>query len=120
MKILVVDDSKVMRMLVKRAIRHAGFGDADIVEAEDGAQAVEMVSSEQPDLVLADWNMPKMTGIEMLETLRETGNRVKVGFLTSESTVEIRARAEAAGASFFLSKPIDDAKLEAALNEVKV
>jgi two-component system chemotaxis response regulator CheY len=120
MKILVVDDSKTMRMLVKRSIRHAGFGDADILEAEDGADAINVVEDEEPDLILADWNMPNMTGIEMLETLRSQGNSVKVGFVTSESTKEIRAKAEAAGASFFISKPIDDAKLEAALDEAGV
>lgn len=120
MKILVVDDSKVMRMLVKRSIRHAGFGDADIIEAEDGADAIGVAKEEEPDLILADWNMPNMTGIEMLESLRAEGNKVKVGFVTSESTAEIRARAEAAGASFFISKPIDDAKLEAALKEAGV
>ena len=66
MKILVADDSRVMRQIVIRTLRQAGYDDHDIVEAEDGADALAKVSSEKPDLVLSDWNMPNMTGIECL------------------------------------------------------
>lgn len=116
MKILVVDDSKVMRKLVSRTIRQAGFGDAEILEAEDGAHAVEVARAEMPDVILADWNMPNMTGIEMLQALRSEGDNVCVGFVTSESTVEIRQAAQQAGASFFLTKPLQIEPLTAALN----
>ena len=104
MKILVVDDSSVMRKLVTRSIRQAGYGEATIVEAED----------------LADWNMPNLTGLEMLHALRAKGDRTRVGFITSESSAEIRSAAQMGGASFFLSKPIDPAKLEIALQAVGV
>jgi two-component system chemotaxis response regulator CheY len=115
MKILVVDDSPVMRKLIARSIRQAGYGDAEVVEAGDGVQAIEVAEAERPDLILADWNMPNLTGIEMLRSLRSDGNQVTVGFVTSESSVEIRKQAQEAGASFFLSKPIDTSRLEAAL-----
>jgi two-component system chemotaxis response regulator CheY len=118
MKILLVDDSPVMRKLIARSIRQAGFGDAELVEAEDGEHALGVADRERPDLILADWNMPKLTGIEMLRSLRSDGNNVTVGFVTSESSVEIRRQAQEAGASFFLSKPIDTTKLEAALAAV--
>jgi two-component system chemotaxis response regulator CheY len=118
MKILIVDDSPVMRKLVTRAIRQAGFGDAEVVEADDGAMALEVARQAQPDLILADWNMPNMTGIEMLRALRNAGDKVRVGFVTSESTADIRSMAQDAGASFFLSKPIDTDKLSAALGAV--
>lgn len=118
MKILVVDDSAVMRKLITRAIRQAGYGDAEVVQAEDGRHAITVVDEESPHVVLADWNMPNLTGIEMLKALRAKGNNVIVGFVTSESSVEIRREAQAAGASFFLSKPIDTPKLEAALAAV--
>lgn len=118
MKILVVDDSRVMRKLVTRAIRQAGYGDAEVLEAEDGAEAIDVVCGQQPDVVIADWNMPNVTGIEMLRKLREQGERVKVGFVTSESTGEIRAMAFDAGASFFLSKPVNADQLAASLESV--
>lgn len=118
MKILVVDDSAVMRKLVTRSIRQAGYDDAAIVEAEDGSDAIDVVGAENPDVVLADWNMPVMTGIEMLKQLRSDDIGVTVGFVTSESTDEIRADAVAAGASFFLSKPIDIDELKSALSQV--
>ena len=114
MRILVVDDSSVMRKLVARSIRQAGV-DAEVLEAEDGAEAVEVADAEAPDLILADWNMPRMTGIEMLRALRERGDDVRVGFVTSESTEAIRSEAVQAGASFFLTKPLDVEALQAAL-----
>ena len=107
MKILVVDDSSVMRKLVTRSIRQAGYREAEIVEAGDGADAIDVVHTEHPNLVLADWNMPVMTGLEMLRQLRADDERVAVGFVTSESTADIRQEAAEAGASFFLTKPID-------------
>ena len=70
MKILVADDSRVMRQIVIRTLRQAGYDDHDIVEAEDGRDALDKVASESPDLVLSDWNMPNMTGIECLQALR--------------------------------------------------
>ena len=120
MKILVVDDSSVMRKLVTRSIRQAGYKDADIVEAEDGANAIEVLRAEQPSLILADWNMPVMTGLEMLKQLRADEERVTVGFVTSESTAEIRQEATDAGASFFLTKPIDVDDLRSAFQAAGV
>jgi two-component system, chemotaxis family, chemotaxis protein CheY len=118
MKILVVDDSKVMRKLVIRAIRQAGFPDADVIEAEDGEEAVDLARANAPDVILADWNMPKKTGIEMLEALRAEGDPVKVGFVTSESSVAIRQQADGAGASFLLTKPLNPDALADALAKV--
>ncbi len=105
MKILVVDDSKAMRMIVIRTLRQAGFDGHDILEAENGSLGLQAVASEQPDIVLSDWNMPEMTGIEFLASLREQGNSVTFGFVTSETTPEMRERAIAHGAAFVLAKP---------------
>ena len=105
MKILVADDSRVMRQIVIRTLRQAGFGDHDIIEAPDGAAAAETVADEKPDLVLSDWNMPGMTGIELLRTLRAGGNSVPFGFITSESSEEMREMAESGGALFLIVKP---------------
>jgi two-component system, chemotaxis family, chemotaxis protein CheY len=105
MKILIADDSRVMRQIVTRTLRQAGFGDHDLVEAADGRQALDMAAEEKPDLVISDWNMPELSGVEVLRKLRAGGNDVKFGFVTSECTPEMQQQAEAAGAAFFIVKP---------------
>ena len=105
MKILIADDSRVMRQIVIRTLRQAGFDDHEIVEAEDGADALAKVGSEKPDLVLSDWNMPNMTGIECLQALRSSGSAVPFGFVTSEGSLEMREKAANAGALFLIAKP---------------
>ena len=94
MKILIVDDSKAMRMLVKRSLRMAGFGDHETIEAENGKEGVAAVDAQQPDLVISDWNMPEMTGLEFLQTLRANECNVNFGFVTTEASDEMRALAK--------------------------
>ena len=118
MKVLIVDDSRVMRQIVIRTLRQAGYAGHDIVEAENGQQAVEKVVTEQPDLVLSDWNMPEMNGIDALARLRASGNQVPFGFVTSEGSEEMRARAVAAGALFLIAKPFTPEAFDAALSQV--
>ncbi len=95
MKILVADDSRVMRQIVIRTLRQAGYAGHEIVEAENGREALETVHSEAPDLVLSDWNMPEMNGIDLLERCGAAGSTVPFGFVTSEGSDEMRARAAA-------------------------
>jgi two-component system chemotaxis response regulator CheY len=104
-KILIVDDSKAMRMIVTRTLRQAGFADHDYLEAADGAEGLAVVQTERPDLVLSDWNMPDVNGIEFLQKLRASGNEVRFGFVTSESTDAMRALAAESGALFLIAKP---------------
>ena len=118
MKILVVDDSAAMRMMVVRTLRQAGFGGNDVTQAEDGAVALDMIRESTPDLVLADWNMPNMTGIELLQALREEDNNVDFGFITTESTTEVRKVAKDAGAKFLISKPFTVESFEKVLSTV--
>jgi two-component system chemotaxis response regulator CheY len=105
MKILVVDDSRAMRRIVSRTIRQAGFEGHEIVEAENGREALEVVKAEKPDLILSDWHMPEMNGIEFLQALNEAGCEIPFGFVTSESTREMVELATEAGAMFLLAKP---------------
>lgn len=105
MKIMIVDDSTAMRLIVKRTLRQAGFEGHEIVECEDGDLALGAIERGKPELVLSDWNMPKMTGIELLEKLTAKGIKVKFGFVTTEATPEMRSRADLAGAKFLISKP---------------
>ena len=105
MKILVADGSRVMRQIVIRTLRQAGYVGHDIVEAQNGRQALELVHREAPDLVLSEWSMPGMSGIDVLDTLRAAGCQVPFGFVTAQCSTEVRARAEAGGALFVLGKP---------------
>lgn len=118
MKILIVDDSKAMRMIVRRTLRQAGYGNHDIEEAENGREALDKIRGAAPDLVLSDWNMPEMTGIELLEQLGADGPKVKFGFVTSEGTPEMRARATGAGALFLIAKPFTAENFQQALDPV--
>ena len=118
MKILVADDSRVMRQIVIRTLRQAGYDDHDIVEAEDGRDAYDKVASEKPDLVLSDWNMPNMTGLECLQALRGSGSQVPFGFVTSEGSAEMREKAANAGALFLIAKPFDEDTFKEALDGV--
>lgn len=105
MKILVTDDSRVMRQIVIRTLRQAGLGGHDVVEADSGLDALEKIRTEAPDVVLSDWNMPGMDGITLLGTLRRQGHALPFGFVTSEGSQEMRARAARAGADFVIAKP---------------
>ena len=120
MKILIVDDSKAMRMIVTRTLRQAGFDSHDYLEACDGAEGLAMVASEKPDLVLSDWNMPEVSGIEFLQRLRADGNDVRFGFVTSESTDAMRALAAESGALFLIAKPFTADTFADALSGVLV
>ena len=117
MKILIVDDSKAMRMIVMRALKStSAYGDAEMLQAVDGKEALGMIEADPPDLVLSDWNMPEMSGIELLQTLSDRGIVPPTfGFVTSEHTPEMYDRAMAAGAQFLVSKPFTPESLEGAL-----
>lgn len=118
MKILVVDDSKAMRMIVIRTLKQTGLGTFQTVEANNGAEALAMIPDQKPDLVLSDWNMPEMKGIDLLKALRASGNTTRFGFITSESSPEVRKEAEEAGAAFLVTKPFTPNSFEAAISPV--
>jgi two-component system chemotaxis response regulator CheY len=118
MKVLIVDDSKAMRMIVKRTLRQAGFGDHEFAEGVDGADGYEKVCEWQPDLVICDWNMPNLSGLEFLQKLKADGNGVKFGFITSEGTAEMRQTASENGALFLISKPFTSDTLQSELESI--
>ncbi|MDT0200808.1 response regulator [Nocardioides sp. AE5] len=115
MKILIADDSRVMRQIVLRTLRQAGHDGHEIVEAENGLDAFEKIAAHHPDLVLSDWNMPEMNGIDLLDRLRASGSTVPFGFVTSEGSPEMRQRAEASGALFLIAKPFTPEAFDEAL-----
>ena len=115
MKILIVDDSKAMRMIVMRTLRQAGFGGHELVEATNGAEGLAAVSAGGFDVVLSDWNMPQMNGIDFLRAARAAGHKVPFGFVTSEGTAAMRQLATDAGADFLIAKPFTAESFESTL-----
>ena len=118
MKLLIVDDSSSMRLIVKRTLKQAGFSGLEFCEAENGEEALRVIAEDDPDLVLCDWNMPVMNGLELLRKLREEENPIKFGFITTESTAEMRAIASEAGAQFLIAKPFTAETFEKSLSRV--
>jgi two-component system chemotaxis response regulator CheY len=104
-KILIIDDSKAMRLIVRRTLRQAGLGEHDVVEACDGKEGFALIKQNRPDLVLSDWNMPEMTGFELLTELRKHSIDIKFGFVNTEGTTQMRLAASDAGALFLITKP---------------
>ena len=117
MKILVVDDSRAMRALIRRTLRGARYDEANISEAENGLEALDSIRSSPPDLVLANFNMPEMSGIELLERLHDDGVDVSFGFITSDDSEANVERARRAGARFVIGKPFSRQDLRRAVNE---
>ena len=105
-------------MIVIRTLRQAGFGGHDIVEATNGAEALVALEKDSFDLILSDWNMPTMSGIELLDALKAKGCDVSFGFVTSEGNGPMRTRASEAGAKFLIAKPFTVESFELALRGV--
>ncbi len=105
MKVLVVDDSKTMRLLVIRTMRQAGFQDLEFFEAQNGQEGLDMYAKQTPDIVLSDWNMPVLNGLEFLKKLKEINDDVTFGFITSEISDEMQKLAAKNGSLFLIGKP---------------
>ncbi|RYE66289.1 MAG: response regulator [Oxalobacteraceae bacterium] len=118
MKILIADDSRVMRQVIAHMLREAGFRGHQILEAKDGAQALQVAQADEPDLIISDWNMPEMTGIEFLQKLREADNQTPFGFVTTEVSSAMRDLATASGARFLIGKPFTSDDFHDALCDV--
>lgn len=105
MKILLVDDSGTMRTIQKRCLLKMGIDEADIVEAEDGIHALQAFENGDIGVVITDWNMPNMDGLQLLQAIRERTKETPVIMITTEAE---RARVVLAiqhGVSDYLVKP---------------
>ncbi len=112
--VLVVDDSRVSRMMLSKMINMVASGDWQITEAEDGQQAVEKATAETPDLIVMDINMPVMDGFEAVEILRPQLPDTTMILLSANIQSSSQARAEELGVHF-IAKPITPAVAEKAL-----
>jgi two-component system chemotaxis response regulator CheY len=118
MRILVVDDFPTMRRIVKTLLRQLGY--TNVIEAEDGQAGLAKLKNEKIDLVLLDWNMPKMTGLELLKAMRadDALQQIPVVMITAEGRREDVLEAVKAGVNNFVVKPFTAETLEEKLAKV--
>ena len=107
MTILVVDDFSTMRRIVKNILRQLGFNKT--IEADDGTTALEKLKSEKVDFVITDWNMPKMTGLELVKMIRSDSElkHLPILMVTAEALQENIVAAAKAGVNNYIVKPFD-------------
>lgn len=118
MRILVVDDFSTMRRIIKAILKQLGYD--DIEEAEDGKQAYEKLKAGKFDFVVSDWNMPNMTGIELLRAVRSDPALKDMPFLmvTAETEKHIVVEAIQAGVSNYIVKPFTAKLFEEKMDKI--
>ena len=104
-KVLIVDDFATMRRILKNILKQLGF--KNLVEADDGTTAWDVLESQEIDLIISDWNMPKMTGLELLKKVRASTKYKTAPFLmvTAEAQKQNVIEAVQAGVSNYVVKP---------------
>jgi two-component system, chemotaxis family, chemotaxis protein CheY len=118
LRFLVVDDFATMRRIIRNLLKELGFSNVD--EAEDGVNALQKLRSEHFDFVVSDWNMPNMTGIDLLRNIRadEQLKGLPVLMVTAEAKKENIIAAAQAGASGYVVKPFTAATLDEKLKKI--
>ncbi|MFO1189280.1 MAG: response regulator [Alphaproteobacteria bacterium] len=116
--VLIVDDYKTMLRIIRNLLKQLNFNDVD--EAEDGNAALEKLRTKSYGLVISDWNMEPMTGLELLKQVRSDDKLKKLPFImvTAESKTENVIAAKAAGVSNYIVKPFNAATLKAKIDSV--
>ncbi|HPV49025.1 MAG TPA: response regulator [Smithellaceae bacterium] len=104
-KVLIVDDFATMRKVIRNLLKQVGY--EDIVEAEDGVMALKALKSQKIDVIVSDWNMPNMTGFELLKAVRADPDLAKTPFLmvTAEALQDNVVAAVKAGVNNYIVKP---------------
>ncbi|MFN7252695.1 MAG: response regulator [Anaerobacillus sp.] len=116
-RILLAEDEEILRMLIVDTLEDDGY---EIDEASDGLEALQYISDNDYDLVLIDYMMPGLTGLEVIEKVRSlpTKQHVKIMMLTAKSQQKDEERAKLAGANYFLAKPFSPVKLAELVGEI--
>ncbi|HET6804744.1 MAG TPA: chemotaxis response regulator CheY [Frateuria sp.] len=120
MKILVVDDFSTMRRIVRNLLVELGFTNQLIQEADDGNNALTMLKSQPFDLVVTDWNMPNMTGIDLLRAIRAEASLkgLPVLMVTAENNRDQIIAAAQAGVNGYIVKPFNAVTLKEKLTKI--
>ena len=120
MKILIVDDSSTMRRIIGNVVMQLGFAKDDFDEAEDGVKAWKLLEENQYDIILTDWNMPNMNGLELVIKTRAEGAHMKVPIImiTTEGGKSEVITALKAGVNNYIVKPFNAAILKEKLDGV--
>jgi len=115
--VFAVDDSRTMRGMLQITLASAGF---DVTLAEDGIDGLEKLEGIEPDVIISDINMPRLDGFGFIEKVRQDPSRagVPILVLTTESAAELKERARNLGATGWIVKPFDEARLVAAIRKV--
>jgi two-component system phosphate regulon response regulator PhoB len=113
--VLIVDDDDVIRSLLRLTLPDEGY---DLVEAQDGGQALQITDARQPALVLLDWRMPGLSGADVLTALKQRHPDVPVIVLTAEPEAKVRTQAESLGADVFMAKPFSPLQLLATVERL--
>ena len=118
MKVLVVDDFATMRRIIKNILRQIGF--TNIIEADDGSTALPILEKDNIDLVITDWNMPKMSGLELLKAIRSNPNLkdTPVLMVTAEAKKENVLLAIKAGVNNYIVKPFTPEVLKEKIEKI--
>ena len=118
MKVLVVDDFATMRRIVKNVLRQVGF--TNIIEADDGKTALKELKKENIDLILCDWNMPEMPGIDLLKQIRSDDDLKDIPFVmvTAEAQKENILEAVKSGVNSYVVKPFTAETISEKLKKV--
>jgi two-component system chemotaxis response regulator CheY len=118
--VLIVDDSPAMRQMIGRVLKISGFPMADMVQAGDGAEALEVLGRRPVDLVLTDINMPRMNGEQLLRKMSEDGglSRIPVVVISTDATDTRMKQMMELGARGYLVKPFQPASLRSELERV--
>ncbi len=111
-RVLIVDDSSVMRKIIERSLRHAGINLLEVFEAENGAEALGVLNTTTVDLVLCDINMPVMDGLEFVKHLSGIKRDVPVAMITTEASQGHVVEALRSGARGYISKPFTPDQLK--------
>lgn len=119
-KVLVVDDSAIMRKVIIGILEQIGVTKENVVEAADGEEGVQAASKNSLQLILMDWNMPKMLGIDALKAIRAAGNKTPVLMVTTEGEKQNVVTAIQAGASNYLVKPFNAEDLKEKIEQLLV